>query len=720
MKFRRARTPMMLQMEAVECGAASLGMILGYYKKYIPLEELRVACGVSRDGSNVLNLKKAAEKYGLIARAYRRSAEEILSTPAPYIVFWDYNHFLVVEGVKKNKVYINDPAGGPAIIPLEQFKKRYSGVALTFKKTADFYGEGRAPSAWPGIWSRIRLVKRPLIFLLIVGFTFMLSTALIPMLTKVFFDTIVGLKVYDWGYWFFVLFGVIILLVALFALLQQLTLIRLNGKLSIQNSGQYLWHILHLPLAFYQQRFGGEIGYRLSLNEEVIDDITGKLANVVLNCIFIFIYAALLIWFNLLIALVGIVAVCINVAAVFMVQKKVTNASYFQKHVWGKFIGFAIGGISQIETIKALGRENSFFGRLSGHFSQYVNAEQRIARLRAPISPIYSLLTMLTNAALFGIGGYLFIYEGFTLGMFMAAQGLVSSFMQPVGSLVELGVVLQNVQTNISRLEDVLKNPTDPVYLQSVKVHTQPKKLEGEIELVNLTFGYSPLAPPLIEDFNLTIEPGKRIALVGPTGCGKTTITRLTNGLLQPWSGEILVGKHRRNEIAQTTLSQLIATIDQDIFLFSGSLKDNLTLFDTTISERSLIKAAKDAEIHEEVLQKPHGYNFTLTEGGMNLSGGQRQRLEIARGLLINPKILILDEATSALDSGTEERIMNNIRRRGFTCLMVAHRLSTVRDCDEIIVLEQGKVVQRGTHQQLKAAKGLYQELVQLESEENE
>ena len=380
-KFERAKTPVILQMEAVECGAASLGMILGYFKRYVPLEELRVACGVSRDGSNVLNIKKAAENYGLKARAYKRSAEEVLSTPGPFIVFWDYSHFLVVEGVKENQVFINDPAQGPIIIELDQFKKRYSGIVLTFQKTENFHTGGQAPSVWPGIWARVQFVKKPLLFLLIAGFGFMFSMAFIPMYTKIFFDTIMGLKVFNWDHGFIAIFFFTILLIALFSLFQQFVLIRLNGKLSIQNSAQYLWHILHLPLTFYQQRYGGEISYRLELNEEIINALTGKFANVILNCIFLFIYAFLLFWFNVLIALLGIIAVCINLATIFKIQKAIVNVSYFQKHVWGKFIGFAIGGLSQIETIKSLGRENNFFNRLSGHFSQYINADQRIAKL---------------------------------------------------------------------------------------------------------------------------------------------------------------------------------------------------------------------------------------------------------------------------------------------------------------------------------------------------
>lgn len=711
---KRVRTPTLLQMEAVECGAASLGIILGSMGLYVPLEQLRLVCGVSRDGSSALNMKKAAEQYGLQARVFRRTAEELLKTEPPFIVLWEFKHFLVVEGFSNNTVYLNDPATGPRKMTFQEFEEHYSEIAMTFEKTEAFRTGGSSPSIWPGIFERLKHVKMPLIFLMLTGFGGIMIGALTPIFTKIFFDVILGMRIFSWGAWYIAFFTILLLLSGAFGFLQTFLLIRLNGKLSVQFSAEYLWHILRLPVTFYQQRFGGEIAYRLSLNDTVINSITGDLATIFLNIFFIAFYAAMMFSFNATIASIGVVATLINLFAMIYTQRTRTDAYIYLQQSFGKFMGFAIGGFNYIETIKSMGGEGVFFQRLSGYFSKYLNVEQSLGKKNSILTSIPPFLQLATKAALFGIGGYLIIHEDFTLGLFMAMQALLDNFMGPVMKLIDFGSLTQTVKTDIMRLDDVLKNPIDPLFTK-YKDEKAPKnkfELEGYLELKNITFGYSRLAPPLIENFNLLLKPGQRVALVGPTGCGKTTIARLINGLFQPWSGEILFDGMPRSDLSRDQIVNTLATVDQDIFLFAGNVKDNLTLFDTTITDEVIIRAAKDAAIHEEILQKPGGYQFHLGEGGMNLSGGQRQRLEIARGFILKPKILILDEATSALDSKTEEVIIRNLRHRGCTTIMVAHRLSTIRDCDEIIVLDQGKVVQRGQHEQLKAELGIYRDFI--------
>ena len=707
----RKKTPTVIQMEAVECGAAALGIVLGYHKRFVPLEELRGACGVSRDGSKILNIKKAAKVYGLNLQVFQRSATELREMPGPLIVFWDFNHFLVVEGFQGDKVYLNDPARGPYRVTFEEFEKHYSQIVMTADKTPAFISGGESPSPWPGIIERIRHVKAPFLFLLITGFGFMLSMALIPNFTKVFFDVILGHKIYSWGFWFVTLFSMVVLLASLFIITQSNVLMRLNGKLSVQYSAHYLWHILRLPLSFYQQRFSGEIAYRLSLNDEIINDITGKLATVFLNIFFIFFYAALMLWFNVPIAFVGIIAVLINFFAMIYTQKARTDKYMQLQQSEGKFLGFVIGGLGYMETIKSVGAERSFFTRLSGYYSHVVNTRQTLGKKSSLLTALPIFLSHLTSAALFGVGGYLIINEDFTLGLFMSMQALLNQFMSPVSQLLDLGTVTQSVQTNIARIDDVLKNPVDPLFTNENK-GSADKNLDGTFEMRNVTFGYSPLEPPLIENFNLHVQPGQRVALVGPTECGKTTIARLINGLFQPQSGEILFSGMPRNKLSREQITQTLSTVDQDIFLFSGTINENISLFNTLITDEEIVRAAKDACIHDDILQKPHSYQYRLLEGGTNLSGGQRQRIEIARGLILNPKILILDEATSALDSITEEKIMRNLRHRRCAIIMVAHRLSTIRNCDEIIVLERGKVAQRGRHEQLIEEEGIYKEFV--------
>ncbi|MFI5333898.1 MAG: NHLP family bacteriocin export ABC transporter peptidase/permease/ATPase subunit [Chlamydiales bacterium] len=711
-KSNRVRTPTVIQMEAVECGAASLGIILAYYKRYVTLEELRIACGVSRDGSTVFNMKRAAKDYGLEAKAYRKSIEELRELDPPFVIFWNYNHFLVVEGFGKDVVYLNDPGVGPRTVTLEEFEKQYSEIVITFEVTEDFVPGGLAPSIWPGVVERLRKVKSPILYLIFAGFCLMLTNILSPGLTKIFFDVILGQEIFTWSNWYIAGFLALCAVMCAIIWLQQYILIRLNGKLSIRFSADYLAHILKLPLSFYQQRFGGEIAFRLSLNDSVIDILTGKLATTFVSAIFIITYALLMFGFNATIAMVAILSAGLNFLAVALIQRFRNDAYAKLQQDYGKYYGFAIGGLYYIESIKATGVEGDFFSRLLGYFNRALNTEQKLAKRNSYIMTLPVFLQMLTTAALFGIGGWMIMTENFTIGLFMALQMLINNFNTPVLQMSQLGEYVQTAKIDMARIDDVMKNPVDQMF-QNAPVATQGyRRLSGEIELRNVTFGYSLLDPPLIENFSFVLKPGQRIALVGPTGCGKTTIARLISGLFTPWSGEILLDGIDKRQISREEIIASLATVDQDIFIFAGSIRDNITLFDKSFSDDEIIYAAKSAALHEEILQKSEGYEYILTEGGTNLSGGQRQRLEIARSFLLNPAILILDEATSALDTHTEEKIIKNVRQRGCTSIMVAHRLSTIRDCDEIVVLKDGKIIQRGTHDALKEQEGPYRELV--------
>lgn len=709
---RRAKTPTVIQMEAVECGAACLGIILGYYKRFVTLEELRMACGVSRDGSNVFNMKRAALSYGLEAKAFRKSVEDLFELEPPFVIFWQYNHFMVVEGFYKDIVYVNDPAMGPRKISLEEFQQFYSEVVILFEKTEAFKEEGSPPSILPAVVERLRSVKASIAFLLFAGFCIMLTNMIYPGFTKIFFDTILAQMIFTWTHWFISLFFLLCLVMGSLIWLQQYLLIRLNGKLSIRFSADYLTHILKLPLGFYQQRFGGEIAYRLSLNDTVINILTGKLATTFISAIFIIAYGILMFAFNATIAMIAIASACLDFLGVILLQRFRNDAYAKLQQDYGKYYGYAIGGLYYIESIKASGLEIDFFGRLIGYFNRALNTEQRLGNRNSYLASLPILLQLLTTAALFGIGGYMIMTENFTIGLFMALQMLITNFNTPVLQLSQLGEYVQTAKIDMARIDDVMKNPIDPMFLVPAETTEGYKRLSGKVEMSNISYGYSSLDPPLIEKFDFALKPGQRIALVGPTGCGKTTIARLISGLLKPWTGEVLFDGTERSKLSREEIIASLATVDQDLFIVGGSIRDNITLYDHSFSDEEIIRAAKDACIHEEILQKQGGYDYVLTEGGTNLSGGQRQRLEIARSFLLNPTIMILDEATSALDSKTEERIIKNVRQRGCTAIMVAHRLSTIRDCDEIIVLDHGKIVQRGTHDQLKEVEGPYRELV--------
>ncbi len=704
-------------MEAVECGAASLGIVLSYFKRFVPLEELRIECGVSRDGSNALNVKRTAEKYGLKVTGFRKNADELRELNPPFIVLWRFDHFLVVEGFAGNFVYLNDPASGPRKILFEEFQKNYSGIALAFKKTEEFTPGGSAPSIWPGIISRLRNSKKPLIYLLASGLSIMIAGALYPFFNKVFFDVIIAQHVFSWSHWFIFALILLVLLTGSLIWLEQFLLIRFNTKLSLSFSQNYLMHILRLPLAFFQQRYGGEIAYRVSLNDAVINELTGRLAPASISILFIFIYAALMFLFDVKIASIVILLTSLNFVAVILLQRRRNDAYAKLQQDYGKFIGTAIGGLSAIESTKAMGDENAFFMKTIGYFKKALNTEQRLGKINVFSTTLPTFIQTLISVTLFGIGGWLLMTENFTIGLYTALMLFINSFTAPVNELVNLGQSVQTLKINMARIDDVMKYPIDSLF----SIHNTPSsndkakpigRLEGYLELRDVNYGYSPLDPPFIQNFNLRLEPGQKVALVGPSGCGKTTIGKLISGVIHPWSGEILYDGKKRQDCSRENLAASLATIDQEIFLFSGSIKDNITLYDHTINDDEIIRAAKDADIHDEIVAKPGGYAYQLTEGGMNIGGGQRQRIEIARGLLMNPKILILDEATSSLDTQTEESIVQNIRQRGCTCVMVAHRLSSIRDCDEIIVLDKGNIMQRGTHDALKSVPGTYCDLV--------
>ncbi len=711
--YKRVKTPTLIQMEAVECGAAALGIILGYHKRFLPLEELRIACGVSRDGSTVFNVKRAAESFALDTKAYRRSAEDLKSVEPPFIVFWNFNHFLVIEGFQDDFVFLNDPASGPRKISFKEFKDQYSEVILVFAKTDSFQTGGCPPQIWPAIVKRLSHVKSSILYLFLAGLGVMLTTAIYPTLTKVFFDTILGEEVYNWTQGFILIFFALIATTGLLIWLQQYLLIRLNGKLSIRFSADYLRHILRLPLNFYQQRFGGEIAYRLSLNDVVINTLTGKLATTFLSMLFIVFYGFLMFAFDWILASIALFTALLNFAAVAAIQRFRNDAYANLQQDYGKFFGFAIGGLYYVESIKASGQETDFFSRLIGYFNRSLNTEQRLGEKNAQIAVVPTFLQLITTVALFSIGGWQMMSGQFTMGLFIALQTLIANFNGPVLQMSQLGEDIQTVKIDMARIDDVMNNPPDPHYdLNPVAEGRELTHLSGTLEIKELFFGYSPLDPPLIRNFNLKLDPGHRIALVGATGCGKTTLGRLISGLFFPWSGDILFDGKKRSELTREELAHSLATVDQEIFLFAGTIRENITLFDKNFTDDEITHAAQDACIHDEILQKPYAYDFVLTEGGSNLSGGQRQRLEIARAFLQNPSILILDEATSALDSKTEEKIIKNVKKRGCTCLMVAHRLSTIRDCDEILVLKDGEIIQRGNHEALKNETGAYRDLV--------
>lgn len=712
---RRFRTPTLLQMEAVECGAAALGSVLGYYGRYVPLEELRAECGVSRDGSKAKNILIAARKYGFEAKGLKISTtDELRKLRFPLMVFWNFNHFLVVEGFSRKLVYLNDPAAGPRAVSHADFEEGFTGVVLTFEPRPEFKPGGQKRSAMQALRRRLAGNERALIYVLLVSAMLVIPGLVIPVFSKVFVDEFLIGQRQGWIPALLIGMAITALLRAGLTALQQHFLLRLELKLALSASSKFFWHVLRLPIVFFTQRYSGEIGSRVVINDMLAQVLSGQLATTLLGFVTILFYGLAMFQYSFVLTALTVGIAALNLIALQLISRQRSDANERLMQEQGKLLGATMSGVQMIETLKATGSESDFFARWAGFQTKALNAQQFLGRPTQFLNVFPRVLTAINQAAVLGFGGFLVMRGNLTVGTLVAFQSLMASFMEPVNSLVSLGVTLQLVQGGMNRLDDVLRHPLDPQTTE-VSVPEESRrliKLSGALELNDVTFGYSRLDPPLIQNFFLSLKPGERVALVGPTGCGKSTISKLVSGLYPAWSGAVLFDGKPREELPRHVLSNSVALVDQEVFLFEGTIRENLTLWDKTAPEVSLIQAAKDACIHEDITARQGGYDSFVQENGRNFSGGQRQRLEIARALLNNPTILVLDEATSALDSKTEKLIDQNLRRRGCTCLIIAHRLSTIRDCDEIIVMERGCVVQRGTHDQLAARPGLYADLI--------
>lgn len=707
-----AKVPVVMQMEALECGAASLTMILAYYGKWVPLEQVRADCGVSRDGSNAKNVLKAARSYGLTAKGYRYEPEDLKKNGKfPCIVHWNFNHFLVLNGFKGNKAYLNDPAKGNYSVSMETFDKSFTGICLMFEPGEDFQPGGKPKSMLAFAKKRLVGAGAAVAFVILTTVIASLIGIIQPAFSRIFLDRLLTGENPDWLYPFL---GALVLMAAvqlILAWIQAVWAVRINGKMSVTGSATFMWKVLRMPMEFFSQRMAGDIQQREGSNANIASSLVNTFAPLVLDTVMMVFYLVVMLRYSWILTLVGIGSILVNMIVARLISKKRVNITRVQMRDAGKLAGASVAGIEMIETIKASGAENGYFEKWAGYQASVNTQKVKFSRLNQYLGLVPSFVSGLSNTAVLIIGVWLTMQGQFTVGMIMAFQGFLESFLSPAEKLISAGQTLQEMRTEMERVEDVMEYPTD-VEFSDMREDAEYDKLSGCVELKNVTFGYSRLAAPLIENFSLTLKPGSRVAFVGPSGCGKSTLSKLISGLYKPWSGEILFDGKPISAIDRSVFTGSLAVVDQDIILFEDTIANNIKMWDSSIEDFEMIMAARDAKLHEDIMQREGGYQYKITEGGKDFSGGQRQRMEIARVLAQDPTIIIMDEATSALDAKTEYEVVNSIKDRGITCIVVAHRLSTVRDCDEIIVMDNGKVVERGTHEQLYALGGAYTKLV--------
>ena len=713
-----AKVPIVMQMEALECGAACLAMVLAYYKKWVPLEEVRLDCGVSRDGSKASNVVLAARNYGLESDGYSMGIEAVRTKATyPCIIHWNYNHFVVLCGFRGNKAIIADPAHGLLKVPMNVFDRSFTGICIQFAPGETFEPDGKPKSTIGFAKRRLEGAWVAVAFVMLTTLISALFGVINPAMTRVFYDYLLTGEQPNWLYPFIGVMAALAFLQLIIQWVNAIYSLRINGKMTVLGNSTYMWKILRLPIEFFTQRMSGDIVNRQKMNASIASTLVNTIAPLLLNTVMMFVYLFFMLQKNVMLTLVGVGTALFNLLLARYVSAKRVNLTRVTLRDDSKLASATMAGISMTETIKSTGAESGFFQHWAGFQSSLNTSLRKLERMNIRYGIIPAILSKVANYLVLFLGvGFAIRGGDMTIGIIAIFQGFLGAFLSPAMSLIGAGQTIQEMRSQMERVEDVMRYPDDP-YVKNDVISDDARygKLKGNVEIKNIRFGYSRLNKPLIEDFSLSLKPGSRVAIVGASGCGKSTLSKLISGLYRPWAGEILFDGKPINEIPRGVFTGSVAVVDQDIVLFEDTIANNIRMWDKSIEDFEFIMAALDAQIHEDILARPGGYNGKLTEGGNDLSGGQRQRLEIARVLAQDPSIIILDEATSALDAKTEHEVVEAISKRNITCIVVAHRLSTIRDCDEIIVMDKGKVVERGKHDELFAKGGYYTELITLE-----
>ncbi len=717
-KKQRIRTPILLQMHAAECGAACLGSVLAHFGRWVPLTELREKCEVSRDGSSAASILRAARHYGLECRGLSVGAEMLRQLPMPVVLFWQFNHFVILEGFDDKHYYLNDPATGRRKLTVEEFSKGYSKIGLTFERGEDFKPGGQRAGIMHQAGAWLDGSRGAIAGAFACGLMLALLSLVVPATVSVFVDQVL-INQEPWGVLAAALLAVGGVLVYVLSLLKHRFLKRLSIRISIAGYSRGFSRLLRLPVDFFNHRLVGDLTDRVSAIDRIAKNLTEQFLVLIVDMAAGLVFLAAMLVLDVRLALIVLALAVANGVLAHFVKELRTGRSDAMRREQGLLLGMGMQMLNHADNLRMVAADDRYFARWSGQQALEHDARKKFSELGYVNTALPGLMTILAGAIVLAFGGAQVASGEITLGALAGFFILAAMFLAPIGRFVEFADKRQAIESDLYRLEDITKTAEDPVFTrrnpeaESIPTLNGRLQLAGQVELRDVTFGYNKGKPPLIKEFNLVIKPGQRVAVVGPSGSGKSTLTRLVAGLNQPWSGEILFDGHPRYEIPEEVLQRSISMVDQDVVLFSATLRDNITLWNPAIPDETIIAATRDACIHDEILCRPLGYSSPVEEGGVNFSGGQRQRLEIARALVGNPTVLILDEATSALDAATEEFVDDALRRRGVSSLIVAHRLSTVRDCDEIIVLDKGVEVQRGTHDELIADKdGVYYKLV--------
>jgi NHLM bacteriocin system ABC transporter peptidase/ATP-binding protein len=705
------KTPIVLQMEAAECGAAALAIIFGYYGKFIPLEELRTHCGVSRDGSRASSIVKTAQYYGLQASGFKLSVDELLTQDFPLIVFWNSNHFLVLEKLTPTYAFLNDPASGRRKVLYSEFLALYSNIALTFSKTRSFSKSGKRRSLFSILVSILKTNTSFIAYIFITSILLAITAILIPNFLSIFIDIILIEKETSWISYLVAAIVITSCVQALLMYYQQQTIIKLRTILSITHSSRLFWKIVHLPSTFFDQRSKGDLAVRLQSFGDISKYIAEDFTRFISDLLTVTLLFVTMLFYDISLALVSLFVGGINFLFFYIVSKKMETASQLMVKEDTNLYGVSTSIIQSIDTIKASGGETDSFSRWSGFFIKSHNTRNRLEPSNHLFLLIPDFLIYISQSIILIFGGINVMNGDLSPGLLVAFLYISYNFQIPIKRFVGLGTINKKLESSLQRIQDIYQNFCDdpsPVHPKQQNV----QRIEGKLDLINIKFGFHSSEEPILDNFSFGVEPGQQLAIIGQSGSGKTTVSNIISGILKPWSGDILLDNKPISTYSTALLASSMAFVGEHSFLFEGTIRDNISFWDPTIRDSKIIEAAKDACIHSVITARSGGYDSVVSENGSNFSGGERQRLEIARALALEPTILIFDEATTGLDSNIEDTILSNIRRRGCTLIIVAHKLSTIRDSHSILFLENGKIVESGQHEQLVQLNGKYLELI--------